>query len=87
MSEARQVGLALKLYAGDHDGTLPNSLAALVPEYLPDKQLMRHMSLATPSAKLHELGKNSVIAFKLLPEDTKRVVVVRPDISIEAIRP
>ena len=39
MAEARQIVLACKLFAGDHDGALPDTLDQLIPTYLPDKHL------------------------------------------------
>ncbi len=40
LAEAKQVGLACKLYAGDHDGKYPESLDDLVPKYFTDKRLL-----------------------------------------------
>ena len=40
LAEAKQIGLACKLYAGDHQGDFPPTLDDLVPKYLPDKHLL-----------------------------------------------
>ena len=37
LSNAKQVGLACKLYSIDHAGRFPDSLQELVPDYLPDR--------------------------------------------------
>lgn len=37
LSNAKQIALACKLYAMDHDGNFPPTLDVLVPEYLPDR--------------------------------------------------
>ncbi|HEX8373237.1 MAG TPA: hypothetical protein VF585_10685 [Chthoniobacterales bacterium] len=39
-SEAKQIGLACKLYAADHEGIYPETLEQLVPEYLPDAKML-----------------------------------------------
>ena len=39
LAEAKQIGLACKLYAGDHQGNFPPTLDDLVPTYLSDKHL------------------------------------------------
>ena len=39
LAQAKQIGLACKHYAGDHDGNFPPTLDDLVPKYLPDKHL------------------------------------------------
>jgi hypothetical protein len=86
VTEARQVALALKMFADDHQGTLPDSFDMLIPHYIPDKQLLRRIWLTTPGTKLDQLPKQAIIAFKLIPEETFRVVVVRPDATVETIR-
>ncbi|MCE9608796.1 MAG: hypothetical protein K8R23_01075 [Chthoniobacter sp.] len=40
LSNARQIGTACKLYAVDNGGKFPKSLAALVPDYLPDATIL-----------------------------------------------
>ncbi len=39
LAQAKQIGLACKLYASDNDGKFPPTLDALVPMYLNDKKL------------------------------------------------
>jgi hypothetical protein len=36
LSNAKQIGVACRIYAVDNDGKYPPNLAALVPDYLPD---------------------------------------------------
>ena len=40
LSEAKQVGLACKIFATDHQGKFPAKLEELVPDYLPDATLL-----------------------------------------------
>ena len=40
LAQAKQVGLACKLYASDHDGKFPPTLDDLMPDYLLDKKLL-----------------------------------------------
>ena len=49
-NNARQIGLACKEYAQDHDGKYPNELEELVPAYLPDRSLLL-CPFAAPHAK------------------------------------
>lgn len=87
MHEAHRVGLALRLYALDHDGRLPATLAELVPHYTSDDRLLRHTVLTTPRAELDRLPTIHVMAFKLVPESKDRVVIVHSDAAAEVIRP
>jgi hypothetical protein len=90
MSETKQVGLAAKLYAGDHQGRLPQSLDELAPSYLPDEALLPGVMLATPRAVLSELSPDSTIMLRIVTDNSRkktRVVVVHPDISVECKRP
>jgi hypothetical protein len=88
--ETKQVGLAAKLYADDHQGRLPQSLDELAPAYLPDKTFFPHVHLATPRAVLADLPPESIILFRVATDASRRetrVIAVRPDISIEWKRP
>jgi hypothetical protein len=38
--EAKQIGLACKIYAADHQGDYPPDLDQLVPKYLPDAKIL-----------------------------------------------
>ena len=40
LHRAKSIGLACKLYAGDHGGSYPSSLQQLVPSYIPDAQFI-----------------------------------------------
>ena len=37
--QAKQIAIACKMYAGDHDGKFPPTLDALVPAYLPERKV------------------------------------------------
>ena len=39
LAQAKQIGLACKMYAADNDGKFPPTLDALVPTYLADNKL------------------------------------------------
>jgi len=55
LANARDVGVALKTYADEHGGKLPQTLAALSPDYLADPKRAEHMILTTPGAVLATL--------------------------------
>ena len=74
--EARQVGIAIHLFAQDHGGAMPTNLDQLVPNYLPDRRLFHYTRLTTPGATLKTLPKDSMIAFRLVPKETNAVVVI-----------
>jgi hypothetical protein len=40
LAYARQIGLACKLFAGDHDGSFPKDLNELSPKYLEDRKVL-----------------------------------------------
>jgi type II secretory pathway pseudopilin PulG len=40
LSNARQIGTACRIYAGDHQGRFPVRLQELVPDYLPDPTIL-----------------------------------------------
>jgi hypothetical protein len=88
--KTKQVGLAAKLYSADHQGRLPQSLDELAPDYLPDKDLLPGVILATPGAVLSDLSPDSVILFRAVTDKRRRdtsFVVIHPDISLEWKRP
>ena len=89
-NETKQVGLAAKLYADDHQGRLSQSLDEFAPNYLLDKALLAGVVLATPRALLSELSPDSVILFRTVTDQGRRdtrTVVIHPDISLEWKRP
>ena len=51
LAQAKQIGLACKLYAGDHDGKFPPTLDALMPTYLTEAKV-----LVSPFAPDEPLG-------------------------------
>ena len=40
LAQAKQIGVACKLYAADHDGKYPPTLDALLPDYLADNKVL-----------------------------------------------
>lgn len=90
MSDAKQVGMAARLYADDHQGRLPENLQQLVPNYLPDDKFFSRMQLTTPGVLLKDLPQNSIIAVKTATEPKRkqtRVVFVRADFSVNLEHP
>ena len=67
--QVKQVGLALKLYADDHQGMLPLRLEDMMPTYFTRQELLEGIQLATPGAKLPELPPRTVIACRLYPQN------------------
>lgn len=85
-SDMRQVGIAAKLYADDHQGHLPQALVELVPAYLSDKRLLAHVQFTTPRAILAELPPESTILYRVAMDrrsHAARILVVHPDINVE----
>jgi len=86
MSEAKQVGIAAKVYADDHQGRLPEALEQLTPDYVPNDASFSRMILTTPGVLLKDLPPASVIAIKTAIDPKMkqtRVVLVHADISVE----
>ncbi len=92
MNEAKQVGIAAKLYANDHEGRLPETFAQLMPDIVDDARLFQQMQLLTPGAKLDELPPKTVMMTKTFMKATwafsipwgkqERMVLVYPDLSV-----
>lgn len=80
--DARQVGIAILLFSKEHGGAMPAKLNQLVPKYLPDPRLFQHTRLTTPGANLGALPKDSIIAFRLVPNEPEAVVVITSDIRV-----
>jgi hypothetical protein len=87
LTNAQDVGVALKTYADEHGGKLPQTLAALSPDYLADPKRAEHMFLTTPGAILADLSPDSVIAIRSVPDDGRYVVVVYSTIATKRIKP
>lgn len=83
LSNAKQIGLACKLYAQDHHGDFPKALDELVPDYLPDRSAFI-CPLSGPSVPIGYLyfggketdpEKNILLASKILIKGKRRVVI------------
>jgi len=85
LAHAKEGGIALRLYAEDHQGTLPTTFTELVPKYVPDAKFFDHMTLVTPNAKLETLPERSVILQYSPPEHKDAVILVRSDFSGEIV--
>jgi hypothetical protein len=77
--------IALKLYAFDHDGFLPDTLSELIPKYAPNTQFIAHMELVTPKAELEKLPPRSIILTYSPPALKDYLVVVHADTSAERV--
>ena len=80
-SQIKTVGLALKLYADDHQGVLPTDLQDLVPLYL-TRQALEGVQYGVPNAQLSELPPRAVLARRLYPED-HLIGEVHADLSVQ----
>lgn len=89
-SEAKQVAIAMRLYADEHQGRLPSTLAELVPNYLPDDRFLARTHFATPRAVLADLPKEAIILFRVTIAPKRKqpyIVIARPDASVEWKKP
>ncbi len=84
--QIKQVGLALKLYAADHQGTLPDHLEDMMPIYFTKHELLDNVEYVSAGAKLPELPPTAVLARRPFPED-RLISVVHADMSAEAHKP
>ena len=82
-SQIKTVGLALKLYADDHQGTLPTRLEDLMPVYFTEQKILEGVQYVAPGAKLAELPPQAIIARRPYPED-HQVGELHADMSAEA---
>ena len=85
LAHAKEAGIALRLYAEDHQGKLPATFTELIPKYLSDAKFFEHMTLVTPDATLEALPERSVILQYSPPERKDALIVVRSDFSGEII--
>ncbi len=86
MGDAKQVGLAALLYSQDHEGSLPETLPQLVPNYLPDETLLPGHYLTTPGMVLKDLPPQAIILCRVVPgytHQSPRLILVRVDNSVE----
>ena len=86
LSQIHQVGLALKLYADDHQGVLPQRLEDMMPTYFTKREILDHVEYVSPGAELSELPPTAVLARRPFPED-HLVAEAHADQSAEARKP
>ena len=84
MAEAKQIAIACKLYASDHEGRYPAKLEELVPEYLPDKKLIGGYDCLGGIDT--EASNTVLLRSKSLTKDGRRVVV-HSDASVALVTP
>jgi hypothetical protein len=84
-SQIKAVGVALKFYADDNQGLLPQRLEDVMPDYLTEREFLDHIELVAPGAKLIELAPATVIARRPFPED-HLVTELHADMHAEAHR-
>ena len=85
-SDAHQVGLTLKLYADDHGGKIPASLATLTPDYVPDARLYQNMRITAPNVVLRDLPVDFIIAIRTVPEDARYIVAIYSTTATTALK-
>ena len=69
LAQLKQVGTALKLYADDNQGRLPNHLEEMIPDYFTQPEILEHVEFLAPGALLPDLPPGAVIARRPFPED------------------
>ena len=84
MAEAKQVAIACKLYASDHEGRYPTKLDELVPEYLSDKKLIGGYDCLGGTDT--EAANTVLLRSKSLTKDGRRIVV-HSDTSVVLVAP
>ena len=59
-----------------------------MPDYIPPDaaRLIRNMTLTMPRGSLKDLPADTIIAWKLIPEDGKKIVAVYADVSVVIIQ-
>ena len=85
-NQAKQVNLALLLYANEHGGRLPTALGQLVPQYIDDKLaeiFFDHLHLTAPGANLKELPDACIIELKFIPSNPEIFVVGLKDGEVD----
>lgn len=82
-NNAKGVSNALHLYAEDH-GVLPNSLQALLPDYISSegKSILDNLEFLTPGANLNQLDPKTPMLRSISPIHG-HVVIARADGSVE----
>lgn len=83
LAQIKLVGLALKLYADDHQGLLPHRLDDLLPVYFTDQRVLETVEFLVSDQKLPDLPAFAVLARRICNED-KSVAVVHADQGAEA---
>ena len=93
LSQVRQIVLACKLYAADHGGAFPPTLAELVPDYLPDaKSLVSPLATEDPEGYNYTSGLNEKAAPETILLEDKHAtaqgfrIVGRVDASAEIFK-
>jgi hypothetical protein len=89
MNHAKQIGFACREYATDHAGNYPPSLNALVPEYLPDRDILRSPLnpsdpvgyVYTPGLRDDSPGDAVLLVDKFAPDLKHERIVIHADDS------
>ncbi len=84
MAEAKQIAIACKLYASDHEGRYPARLEELVPEYLPDKKLIGGYDCLGGTDT--EEPNTVLLRSRSLTKEGRRIVV-HSDASVHLVAP
>jgi hypothetical protein len=84
LAKAKITGVALKYYALDHHGLLPDSLDALLSSYVANDDIIKNVNLLAPGAELDNLKPETVILQVTLPNDY--VAICHADGMVETAR-
>ncbi|HWB58679.1 MAG TPA: hypothetical protein VG733_04270 [Chthoniobacteraceae bacterium] len=82
LSNAKQIGLACRLYASDNDGKYPPKLEDLIPTYLQDKNLF----VSPLSANKEEMGFEYLGAGLTDSDDPTKILLRSKDTTPDGLR-
>src|SRR5207248_11641391 len=88
VNNLKQIGLAARIYAGDHDGKLPSSLEQMKEELSTDKVAIDHQTVERfvfLGARRGEAGGNSILAYSPARQGGGRDVLLA-DGSVKQMR-
>lgn len=85
-NDAKMVGIALKIYAEENGGKLPDAFEQLFPNFIFDSSRYDHTTLTVPGAILDDLSDDAIIAVRLFPEDGRYAVAIYSTTTVKPIK-
>ncbi len=85
LSRAKQVGLALMMFAADHGGTLPQDADAILP-YLRERETLEGFVFTGRGLKLGDLSDPGRVEIGYFPRSDGQRIVVYADGRVERLR-